>query len=198
MPRKICLDIKKVENYELALKDNFKGWHLHHRLETHTSDGVLRSVFISMEELKALDMYYNRPANELIYMKSKEHLRLHKNNQSTETINKIKESCKKVIHTNGWNKKVSDSLKGKEKTPLHNKHNSEAQKKFFDNLTVEEYEQWYEQHYTNRSISDAVLKHLEDFKYSTKGTKWFTNGVKDVRTSECPVGFRPGRRSNKK
>ena len=28
-----------IENYDKAKADNFKGWELHHRLETRTSDG---------------------------------------------------------------------------------------------------------------------------------------------------------------
>lgn len=71
-------DITKVENYELALQDNFVGWHVHHRLETHTSDGERRPVSISLTELKALGMYYNRPPEELVFMKVSEHVRLHR------------------------------------------------------------------------------------------------------------------------
>ena len=26
-------DLSKIENYELAKADNFKDWHIHHRLE---------------------------------------------------------------------------------------------------------------------------------------------------------------------
>lgn len=70
-------DITKIENYELAKKDNFEGWCCHHRLETHTSDGERRLVDISAKELVALDMYYCRPAEELILMTTKEHRRLH-------------------------------------------------------------------------------------------------------------------------
>ena len=33
--KRICKDdISLVENYDLALADNFKGWVMHHRLET--------------------------------------------------------------------------------------------------------------------------------------------------------------------
>lgn len=39
MPRKYTMYIEKVENYEKAKADNFKGWDIHHRLETHTFDG---------------------------------------------------------------------------------------------------------------------------------------------------------------
>lgn len=77
--RKYCIDGQEeaIENYELAKNDNFVGWDRHHRLETHNSDGQRRIVDLSAEELKALDMYYNRPAEELIWLRSSEHLKLH-------------------------------------------------------------------------------------------------------------------------
>lgn len=62
-----------IENYEKAKADNFKGWELHHRLETRTSDGEKRLVELTPEELNALGMYKNRPSNELIYLTRKEH-----------------------------------------------------------------------------------------------------------------------------
>ena len=70
--------IEQIENYEFAKKDNFDGWNIHHRLETHNSDGEKRLVNISKTELIALDMYYNRPANELIFLTKSEHIKLHR------------------------------------------------------------------------------------------------------------------------
>lgn len=72
-----CEDISNIENYNLAKKDNFIKWDIHHRLETNNSDGERRLVDLSHSELKALDMYYNRPASELIFLKHKEHMQLH-------------------------------------------------------------------------------------------------------------------------
>lgn len=74
---KYCKDYTKIENYNKAVEDKFIGWQLHHRLETHNSDGERRSVDIGFKELKALNMYYNRPPEELILMKTTEHRRLH-------------------------------------------------------------------------------------------------------------------------
>lgn len=76
-----CLseEIEKIENYELAKKDNFNGWHIHHRLETHNSDGEKRLVNLSRDELIALEIYYNRPANELIFLTASEHQKIHHN-----------------------------------------------------------------------------------------------------------------------
>lgn len=72
-----CINIEQVENYELAKADNFKGWTIHHRLETHNSDGERRLVDLSKKELISLSTYYHRPASELIFMKSSEHCKLH-------------------------------------------------------------------------------------------------------------------------
>lgn len=71
--------IMNIENYEKALADDFKGWHIHHRLETHNSDGERRLVALEAKELIALDMYYNRPACELIFLTEKEHGAIHNN-----------------------------------------------------------------------------------------------------------------------
>lgn len=72
-----CKDYENIENYDKALADNFIGWYCHHRLQTWTSDGERRLVDISKAELIALDMYYNRPAEELVFLTPKEHNMLH-------------------------------------------------------------------------------------------------------------------------
>ena len=72
-----CESIEYIENYELAKKDNFNGWVLHHRLETHTEAGERRISDLSRNKLIELDVYYNRPAKELIYLKNEEHSKLH-------------------------------------------------------------------------------------------------------------------------
>ena len=72
-----CKDYENIENYKKAKADNFKGWHCHHRLETHNSDDERRPIDITVAELKALGMYYNRPASELIFLTSREHKSLH-------------------------------------------------------------------------------------------------------------------------
>ena len=78
-----CKDYENIENYEAAKKDNFKGWCCHHRLETHNSDGERRLVDITVEELEALGMYYNRPPEELIFLTDEEHCRLHQKGEET-------------------------------------------------------------------------------------------------------------------
>lgn len=78
----IASEKEQVENYLSALADNFKGWQRHHRLETHNSDGERRLIEISPAELKALGMYYNRPAKELIWLTNSEHFNIHSHNRN--------------------------------------------------------------------------------------------------------------------
>ena len=65
-------DISNIENYNKAIADKENIWHCHHRFET---DCPL--LLMSKEELKERDLYYNRPADELIFLTKKEHHRLH-------------------------------------------------------------------------------------------------------------------------
>ena len=69
-------DISNIENYDKAIADKENIWHCHHRFET---DCPL--FLMSMEELKEQDLYYNRPADELIFLTKKEHYRLHTNSR---------------------------------------------------------------------------------------------------------------------
>ena len=62
-----------IENYDKAKADNFRGWDCHHRLELHP-DCSLR---FTRKSLQVLDLYYNRPANELIFLTRSEHAKLH-------------------------------------------------------------------------------------------------------------------------
>ena len=70
-----CEDISKIENYELAKRDDFKGWVIHHRLELVETGAVVDST---KQDLKARGIYYNRPAEELVYLTRSEHQKLHR------------------------------------------------------------------------------------------------------------------------
>ena len=74
-----CEDISLIENYEKAIADTTQYWPCHHRLETHYLDGRRRTneLDITVEELKARGLYYNRPAKELIFLTNHEHSILH-------------------------------------------------------------------------------------------------------------------------
>ena len=182
---KYCKDYKNIENYEKAKADNFKGWECHHRLETHNSDGERRLVNITAAELLALGMYYNRPAEELIFLTTIEHNAYDKGQQkSEETRNKISESKKGKYtgekhpmygkhHTEETRKKISETLKGK-------KLSEETQKKMSD---------------AKKNMSEETKKKIGAAKKGTKyhlGKHWYNNGKINKRAYECPQGFIPG------
>ena len=165
--KRYCSDIENVENYEDAKKDNFKGWHCHHRLETHNSDGERRLVDISYKELQVLGMYYHRPASELIFLTSKEHNSLHHKGKliSEETKKKLSEANKGnkralgYHHTDETRKKIREARKGK--------HRSDE---------------------TKKKIGEAAKGNK-----NVRGMRWFNNGKINIRAKECPDGFVPGR-----
>lgn len=90
-----CKDYENIENYNEALSDDFKGWVIHHRLETHDDSGNLRLNAISKDEMIKSNMYYNRPAKELIFMKKSEHNMLHNSFITDEIRNKLKSNLGK-------------------------------------------------------------------------------------------------------
>lgn len=106
--KQYCKDYEKIENYEKAKADNFKGWHCHHRLETHNSDGERRLVDITVDELKALGMYYHRPPEELIFLTISEHSAYNKGNKNALGCKHSEETKKKMreakIGKNTWSK----------------------------------------------------------------------------------------------
>ena len=123
-----CEDISNIENYDKAVADTTQTWHCHHRLETHFSDGTPRpaNARLSKEELIALDMYYNRPAEELIYLTPAEHNIIHRlgfkatlnHKHSEETKHKISEAHKgkkypklseAKMGSTPWNKGISNT-----------------------------------------------------------------------------------------
>ena len=72
--RRYCKDdLSRVDNYDLAKKDNFVGWQIHHRLE-FTLDGERART---SDELIRMGMYYGRPYFELIFLRTQDHRRLH-------------------------------------------------------------------------------------------------------------------------
>ena len=122
--KRYCKDYKNIENYEAAKKDNFIGWHCHHRLETHTSDGERRAIDITKKELMALNMYYNRPAEELMFLPVGEHISLHDECDHNPMYGKK--------HSEEAKKKMGEAKKGKyvgEKSPMYGKKHSEETKK---------------------------------------------------------------------
>ena len=68
--KKYCReDISLIENYAQAVEDTTKTWDLHHRRETDENK--------SARQLIDDGLYCDRPADELIFLTHREHIRLH-------------------------------------------------------------------------------------------------------------------------
>lgn len=101
-------DISLIENYENAVADDTQMWELHHRLESDKN--------LSRKKLISMDMYFHRPASELIFLTPFEHRSLHHKDKpkSEETKSKMSETAKKRLPpTEESRKKNSESHKGK-------------------------------------------------------------------------------------
>lgn len=103
-------DVALIENYDKAKEANFKGWVVHHRLETHNKFGKKRDEDVRVAVLISLGLYYNRPANELIFLTKEEHMNLHSTGYSH---NASSTSFKKGHKT--WNKGIKQTEEVKAK-----------------------------------------------------------------------------------
>ena len=102
---KFCSEpLELIENYQQALSEGFAGWCMHHRREIK-QDGTR----VSAQELKDNGLYYDRPAEELVFMRREEHISLH---------------SKGKHHSEETRQKLSEAKKG-ENNPFFGKHLSE-------------------------------------------------------------------------
>lgn len=166
--KRYCSSIEQVENYELALKDDFKGWNCHHRLETHNSDGKRRLADISMKELIALGMYYDRPPKELIFLTELEHKHLHNVGKPSNRKGKH--------HSEEARKKMSESRKGNQNNK--GKHHSDETKRKISEANK------------GKHHSEESKKKMSE---AQKGKHWYNNSEVSVQAKECPEGFVKGR-----
>jgi len=123
--KKYCKDdISLIENYDKAVTDKTQTWHCHHRLETELN--------VSRQQLIDIGRYFNVPTNELIFLTSKEHHKIHfkdkkKGHLSEETKRKISENS--GAKRAEVRKKISDKLKNRVFTEEHRQHMREASRR---------------------------------------------------------------------
>lgn len=101
-------DIALIENYDKAIADT-KMWVCHHKA------GVLPCGRFSREDLKKFNLYFHRPANELIFLTKSEHLSLHSKGIT------LKNSTKLKISKTLYNKRLSEEEKRKRKAKMISK-----------------------------------------------------------------------------
>ena len=67
-------DISLIENYQEAIEDKEKMWDIHHRREC---DDEGRTLF-THKQLKEMNLYFKRPAEELIFVTKSMHKKMHR------------------------------------------------------------------------------------------------------------------------
>lgn len=107
-----CEDISKIENYHDALSDLNNVWHCHHKLEL--CDGKINSKKFLVKN----GLYYNRPANELIFLSPKNHTLLHREHlhhlkfSKIHTFNDFLQEKKKIQRKyDFWNLQNPEKIK---------------------------------------------------------------------------------------
>ena len=88
-----CEDLSLIENYNQAIEDKTQIWDCHHRDEIKVLPSGIK-VTRSRKELIENNRYFQCPANELIFLKRTEHIKLHAVNQGDETRRKISQALK--------------------------------------------------------------------------------------------------------
>ena len=154
--KKYCKDdISLIENYKKAIADQNQIWDCHHRRET----------IVSKKELVENNEYFNRPAEELVFLTKSEHNALH-NTLKFKGKHRSEETKKKIAVAN---KGKTPWIKGKH-------HNEETKRKMSESLKGK--------HHND--------DHKQKIAESRKFGHWFNNGIKNVFVKECPEGFVKG------
>lgn len=122
-----CEDVSKIENYDKAMADTTQVWHCHHRLE------VQGQFHNSVKLLKRCRMYWNRPANELIFLTKSEHRRLHgragKGRRFSEEARRRISISKLGCHSSMKGKRLSEETRRKISEAAKNRRCSEETRK---------------------------------------------------------------------
>lgn len=105
MTRRFCYEVENIENYNEAVNDTEHMWDCHHRGE------ILPCGTYSRNDLKKFDLYWNRPASELIFLRHDEHTRLHHKGKKNSEETKRKMAEVKLGNKHMLGKHLSEETK---------------------------------------------------------------------------------------
>ena len=198
------------ETYINQGRPYFKG-HKVYEWQMHTYLGYKKDYDIHHLDHNKM----NNSLSNLVYLTRSEHTKIHSENMSEETKNKIGEAAKGRTFSEEWKKKISESLKGNT-CRLGTKHSDEAKKKMSEAakgriFSEEAKKKMSEAKKGNKNMlgkhhsEEAKRKMSESHKGKASNVKdsiWVNNGViaKMVKFDEIPTGFIRGRlkKMNKK
>lgn len=177
-----CRTPELIENYDKAVNDQSQMWCCHHRLETHNSDGERRLVDISSAELIALDMYYDRPPEELIFLAKSEHISLHTKGKLAWNKGTCESGMKGKHHTEEQKRKMSEAHKGKlawNKGKKGKHHTEETRKKISETMKGHKVSEE-----TKRKIGEASSRALKGKPKSEEAKRKNSEGHRGKSHSE--------------
>ena len=197
-----CEDISLIENYDVAISSEEK-YHCHHRF------GIVSSKKTLIEN----NMYYHRPANELIFLTESEHRKLHSNNMLEEQRKRISDSLIGHSTSEETRQKISKANKGisRNKGVVRSEETkrrvSESKKGKKLNLTEEERKRRSDFLKINNPSKNRNLKGENNPHYGIKvseeqkkrqsekmkGRHWYNNGEITILAFICHEGFIRGR-----
>lgn len=88
-------EISLIENYHEAVSDQTKMWDIHHRRECDENG---RTLF-THKQLKDMNLYFNRPASELVFVTRSMHRKLHReiHEKMGKSLSKIEKQSIPII-----------------------------------------------------------------------------------------------------
>lgn len=172
-----CEDISLIENYQLAVSDDLEVWDCHHRLELDPNYG-------DRKYLKEYNLYYDRPASELIFLKHSEHTKLHWQFNSENRCKNISKS--KMGHETSPETriKIGKSNKGK---PAWNKGQTMSEeycKKISLSSKNRRPRTEEEKKVTSEKLSNKLRERWQSSEYRAKISKSISEGVKRTYIEE--------------
>lgn len=187
--KKYCKeDPSKIENYDKAIADTTQVWDCHHRLE------IQNGTFVSLEVLVAKNLYYDRPASELIFLTPSEHMYIHGKNRKASLITKKKMSeARKKENNPFYGKKHSEETKEKLRAARAKQVFSEediakakvSRQKTINTMSIEERKQKFSrsEHLKGRKLSEETKRKIAEAhkgkKLSEKHKLAIKNGLKN-------------------
>lgn len=198
-------DLSNIENYEKAATSS-EQYDCHHRLE------IQGDKIISKEELISQNLYYNRPASELIFLTHSEHAKLHVMNLHKDTHEKMSNTQKQLKYYNNGiiNTKAFECPEGFVSGRLKYYSKGNTGMRWFTNgvIQIQCYpEECPEGFYSgklpyskehNRKLSESRKELMKDpecrkkLSDANKGSKRYTNGISNITLKAdepCPKGY---------
>lgn len=112
-----CEPVEKIQGFKEASVSSEK-YHIHHKFE---------EMGLSRQDLMGMGLLYNRPACELMFLKGKEHNRIHSKIIPTDSLvnGQFKDGSVPEF-TEEHRRHISEAKKGVKQTPEHTLHVKEA------------------------------------------------------------------------